>query len=57
MGNVKNKKKIAKKEYRDQVDPNMKSYANDPYVLKKAEAAKAFLRKHGVPPGFPPFEE
>jgi hypothetical protein len=50
-------KKIVKREYRDQVVPDLKSFANDPYVLKKAEAAKAFLRKNGVPPGFPPFKE
>jgi hypothetical protein len=57
MANVKKKKKIIKREYLDQVDPTLKSYANDPYFIKKAEAAKEFLRKNGVPPGFPPFEE
>jgi hypothetical protein len=31
------------------VDENMRDYSNDPYVKKKAETARAFLKKHGVP--------
>lgn len=27
----------------------MRDYSNDPYVKKKAEAARSFLKKHGVP--------
>lgn len=53
---MKKKKKTGKKQYLDKIDPNMKSMANDPFVLKKAEQAREFLRKNGVPPGAPPFE-
>lgn len=58
MANVKKKKKkkTVKRQYAGTVNPNLKSYANDPFFLKKAEQAKEFLRKHGVPEGFPPFE-
>lgn len=31
------------------VDKNMKSYANDPFFVKKAQEAKAFIDKHGLP--------
>lgn len=31
------------------LDPNMKDYSQDPYFVKKAEKAKAFIEKHGLP--------
>ena len=34
------------------VNKNMKDYGNEPYFVKKTEAARAFLKKHGLPAGF-----
>ena len=34
------------------VKKNMKDYSNDPYFVKKAEKATAFLKKHGLPESF-----
>ena len=31
------------------VDENMRDYSNDPFVKKKAETARTFFKKHGVP--------
>ena len=31
------------------IDPNMRDYSKDPYILKKAEKARAFIEKHGLP--------
>ena len=31
------------------VDPNMRDYSKDPFVIKKAERARAFIAKHGLP--------
>lgn len=31
------------------VDPNMRDYNKDPYFIKKAEKARAFIEKHGLP--------
>ncbi len=31
------------------VKKNMKDYSNEPYFVKKAEKAMAFLKKHGLP--------
>jgi hypothetical protein len=31
------------------IDPNMRDYRNDPFILKKAEKARAFIEKHGLP--------
>jgi len=56
MARVKKKKKQATKKIFGVVDPNMKDFGNDPFFLKKAEEAKEFLRKYGVPEGFPPFK-
>jgi hypothetical protein len=28
---------------------NMRDYSNEPYFIKKAERAKAFLKKNGLP--------
>lgn len=28
---------------------NMRDYSNDPYFIKKAERAKAFIEKYGLP--------
>jgi hypothetical protein len=29
---------------------NMRDYSNDPVVLKKAQIAKEFIKKNGLPP-------
>lgn len=31
------------------IDNNMKDYSDDPFVLKKAEEAKALIKKIGLP--------
>lgn len=31
------------------IDPNMRDYSKDPFVLKKVERARAFIAKHGLP--------
>lgn len=31
------------------VKKNMRDYSNEPYFVKKAEKATAFLKKHGLP--------
>jgi hypothetical protein len=31
------------------LDPNMRDYSKDPFVIKKAERARAFIAKHGLP--------
>jgi hypothetical protein len=31
------------------IDPNMRDYSKDPFVLKKVERARAFIEKHGLP--------
>ena len=31
------------------IDPNMRDYSKDPLVLKKAEKARAFIAKNGLP--------
>jgi len=31
------------------VDPNMRDYSKDPFVIKKVEKARAFIAKHGLP--------
>jgi hypothetical protein len=31
------------------VDPNMRDYSKDPFFVKKAERARAFIAKHGLP--------
>jgi hypothetical protein len=56
MANVKKKKKTIADRPMGTLDPNMKSFANDPYFLKKAEKAKELLRKYPLPEGVPPFE-
>jgi hypothetical protein len=44
------KKKSTTKGYGETiVDSNMKSYANDPFVLKKVAEAKEFFRKNPLP--------
>lgn len=32
------------------VSDKVRSYADDPYFVEKAEKAKAFLKKHPLPP-------
>jgi hypothetical protein len=31
------------------VDPNMRDYSKDPFVIRKNEEARAFIAKHGLP--------
>jgi hypothetical protein len=31
------------------IDPNMRDYRKDPFFVKKAESARAFIAKHGLP--------
>jgi hypothetical protein len=31
------------------IDPNMRDYSKDPFVIKKVERARAFFAKHGLP--------
>ena len=31
------------------VDPNVRDYNKTPFALKKAEKARAFIQKHGLP--------
>jgi hypothetical protein len=31
------------------VDPNMRDYSKEPFFIKKAERARAFIAKHGLP--------
>lgn len=41
--------KIGDRTITVEVDKNMKTHENDPFVIRKNEAALAFLKKHGVP--------
>jgi hypothetical protein len=44
------KAQVKEKEYDEIiVSDKVRSYANDPYFVKKAEEAKEFLRKHPLP--------
>lgn len=47
-------KGISKKEQSEKVTvvKKMKNYSSEPVFQKKAEKASAFLKKHGMPPGF-----
>jgi hypothetical protein len=31
------------------IDSNMQDHRNDPFIVKKAEKARAFIEKHGLP--------
>ena len=31
------------------INPNMRDYSKDPFFVKKAESARAFIAKHGLP--------
>jgi hypothetical protein len=31
------------------IDPNMPDLSKDPFFVKKAESARAFIAKHGLP--------
>lgn len=47
-------KAISKKEQNEKVTvvKKMKNYSTESVFKKKAEKASAFLKKHGMPPGF-----
>jgi hypothetical protein len=57
MAKIKKKKKAEEKKYFATVDPNMKNHIDDPYFVKKAEEAKAFLKRVGLPEGWGTLEE
>jgi len=42
-------KQAVKKTARATTDKRIKSYENDPFVIKKNKESKAFLEKHGFP--------
>jgi hypothetical protein len=44
-----NKLKDKIKKFKIVVDPNMPSYRNDPYFIRKAEKAKEYFLKYGLP--------
>jgi len=44
-----NKKISAKKAIKVKVTNKVKSYAEDPFVLKKNAESRKFLKKHGFP--------
>ncbi len=31
------------------INPNIRDYSKDPFFVKKAERARAFIAKHGLP--------
>jgi len=50
MGNTTKKKLTGKSKA--VTDKSVKDYTNDPYFVKKREAASAFLKKVGLPESF-----
>ena len=50
MGNTVKKKLTSKSKAT--TDKTVKDYTNDPYFVKKREAASAFLKKAGLPDSF-----
>lgn len=48
--NSANSYKKDKKKHTVTVDENMPDYGKDPYFIKKAEEAAAFIREVGLPP-------
>lgn len=44
---TKNKSTIYKPQIT--IDPNMRDYSDDPFIVKKVERARAFIAKHGLP--------
>jgi hypothetical protein len=46
---IKSTRKVASRKKRVVVNKNMKDLSNDPFFVKKAKAAEAFLKKHGLP--------
>jgi hypothetical protein len=49
---LKKQKKGASKRKRVVVSKKIKDHSNDPFFVKKAKAAEAFLKKHGLPAVF-----
>jgi hypothetical protein len=46
--------RVTNKKYFDlnevyKVEPATRDYSNEPYFVKKAEKAAAFIKKHGLP--------
>lgn len=46
------KKAIIKDKPEIAIKKDMRDYSNEPYFVKKAEKATAFLNKHGLPKDF-----
>ena len=46
------KRAVSKKKYHDQVSDEVGNYEKHPFFVKKANAAKAFLKKVGLPKDF-----
>ena len=42
-------KQVVKKTTKATINKDIKSYENDPFVIKKNKESKAFLEKHGFP--------
>lgn len=42
-------KQAIKKTTKVNINKELKSYENDPFVIKKNKESKAFLEKHGFP--------
>jgi hypothetical protein len=42
-------KQAVKKTTKATINKDIKSYENDPFVIKKNKESKAFLEKHGFP--------
>jgi hypothetical protein len=45
-------KKVSIKAPRVVVDKSMRDYSNEPFFIKKADAAKKFIDEHGFPKNF-----
>lgn len=48
--NIYANRKKKKREVKATIVKNMRDYSQDPFFVKKAESAKAFLKKHPLPP-------
>jgi hypothetical protein len=42
-------KKVKERQPTVAIDPNMRDYSQDPFILKKVERARDFIAKHGLP--------
>jgi hypothetical protein len=42
-------KKVKEGQLAVSIDPNMRDYSQDPFIVNKVESARAFIAKHGLP--------